>query len=76
MGRAEATTERVAPTSVRIMGHGVDDGLQVLLLLQTGRVCLGGAWKERREERTSEERRARGGHEETRPGGTCSRSIL
>lgn len=37
--RGEAA-ERVAPTGVRVVRHGVDHGLQVLLLLQTGGVRL------------------------------------
>lgn len=44
MCRGEAT-ERVAPTGISIVRHGVDHGLQILFLLQTGGVCLRGAWE-------------------------------
>lgn len=43
VSRGEAA-ERVAPAGVGVVGHGVDDSLQVFLLLQTGGVRLRGAW--------------------------------
>lgn len=39
VSRGEAA-EGVAPAGVRVVGHGIDDGLQVLLLLQTRGVGL------------------------------------
>lgn len=43
VSRGEAT-ERVTPAGVGVVGHGIDDSLQVFLLLQTGGVRLRGAW--------------------------------
>lgn len=36
--------ECVPATGLTVRGHGADDRLHVLLLLQAGRVGLGGAW--------------------------------
>lgn len=39
MGGGEAA-QSVPACALTVGGHGVDDGLEVFLLLQAGRVCL------------------------------------